>query len=174
MKKIIVIMLYAVFLMSLVSCAQAGINRRISQVEGSVNTDVAAEQITPLTPELTEAPTEAPTPTPEPTPEPIDYENLFDFSGWDKDFEAAENKEEFIKSYWKDVAYKTFINRETYTLIKSDPMAKQAFINEVKEEMLLQEIKYMESCGYTVDEPLKQLISDTIDEQMLALSESIK
>lgn len=170
MKKIIVIMLCAVFLMSLASCTQAEINRRISQVEGSVNTDVAAEPSMLLTPEPTEAPTEAPTPT----PEPIDYENLFDFSGWDEAFEAAENKEEFIKSYWKDVAYKTFINHETYTLIKSDPMAKQAFINEVKEEMLLQEIKYMESCGYTVDEPLKQLISDTIDEQMLALSESIK
>ena len=183
MKKVFSIIISSILVLCMIACGGQFLSNSDKNPMTNGVTDKAVESAPksandPVTePDPTEEPTpeptEAPTPTPEPTPEPIDYENLFDFSGWEEAFDEAMNKEDFIKEYWKDVSSHVFMDNNMYNLLKSDPLAKEAFLREFKEEMMTQMIRYLEYMNITVDDSIHQMIEQTIDDELEDLANAI-
>ena len=103
----------------------------------------------------------------------IDYESLFDFSGWEEDFDKADNKDSFMESYWRKVAAETVSNYEIYNLILNDEKAKESFLNEIRTQMILQAEAYLKSSKITVDNEMKGFIEDMVDEQINDFRKSI-
>lgn len=106
------------------------------------------------------------------TPE-IDYESLFDFSGWEEDFNATDNKDSFMESYWRKIAAETISNYDIYKLILNDEKAKEAFLSEIREQMILQVEAYLKSSKITVDDEMIGFIEDMVDKQINDFRKSI-
>ena len=110
---------------------------------------------------------------PESEPEPlteIDYDNLFDFSGWEADYETAEDKQAFIEEFWKSTTTKTLLENDNYNLIKNDEKAKAAFLDEFKTQMTAQMERMLTDEGVEIDDSVREMISKVIDEQLVSIS----
>lgn len=104
---------------------------------------------------------------------PINYDTLFDFSGWEIDFEEASDKDDFMENYWRQIAIETVSDYKIYTLLLNDENAKNAFFNEIREQMILQAEAYLKSSKITVDDEMKEFITDMIDSKLKDFMNSI-
>lgn len=197
MKKFVAILMVAVICFTMICCSsnlnqvqkvsnliQKSMNERgqdsqdVLATDDNTEIDVNAKFLTNAVLNIqeeitaTEEPEESVEPAVEETVE-IDYESLFDFSGWKADFETAENKERYLEEYWKTVAADTFYNIETYYLLKEDERAKSAFLEEVKAEMEEQMEQYLLSRKITVDDKMRGFIEEMVDMQVQNLEEII-
>ena len=77
-----------------------------------------------------------------------------------------------MQEFWKNKTTETLLKDDNYNLIKTDEKAKQAFLNEFKEQMTAQMERMLVDEGIEIDDSMRELINSVIDEQLVNISKA--